>query len=81
MQGSFNQLVRTAMKFLRIGQVMQLSGLSRRTIYRLEIAGQFPRRRQLSGNSVAWLESEIETWARARPTAQLRGCPQNSPAA
>jgi prophage regulatory protein len=67
------------MRFLRIRQVMQLTGLSRMTIYRLEIAGQFPRRRQLSGNSVAWLESDIETWAKARPVAQLRGSPQNSP--
>jgi prophage regulatory protein len=48
------------MRFLRIRQVMQVTGLSRMTIYRLEIAGQFPRRRQLSENSVAWLESDIE---------------------
>jgi hypothetical protein len=34
------------MRFLRIRQVMQVTGLSRMTIYRLEIAGQFPRRRQ-----------------------------------
>jgi prophage regulatory protein len=67
------------MRFLRIRQVMQLTGLSRMTIYRLEIAGQFPKRRQLSGNSVAWLESDIESWAKARPVAQLRGSPQNSP--
>jgi len=32
------------MKFLRIRQVMQLTGLSRMTIYRLEIAGEFPKR-------------------------------------
>lgn len=66
------------MRFLRIHQVIQLTGLSRMTIYRLEIAGQFPRRRQLSGNSVAWLESDIETWAKARPLAHLRGSPQDS---
>lgn len=51
------------MRFLRIDQVMQLTALSRMTIYRLEIAGQFPTRRRLSGNSVAWLESDVETWA------------------
>ena len=47
------------MKFLRIKQVMQLTGLSRMTIYRLELAGRFPKRRRLSENSVAWLESDI----------------------
>jgi prophage regulatory protein len=66
------------MRFLRIRQVMQVTGLSRMTIYRLEIAGKFPRRRRLSGNSVAWLESDIETWARERPVAQLRESPQDS---
>jgi prophage regulatory protein len=50
------------MKFLRIRQVMQLTGLSRMTIYRLELAGRFPKRRRLSENSVAWLESDIAAW-------------------
>lgn len=42
------------MRFLRIRQMMQVTGSSRMTIHRLEIAGQFPRRRQLSGNAVAY---------------------------
>jgi prophage regulatory protein len=61
------------MRFLRIRQVMQLTGLSRMTIYRLELAGRFPQRRQLSKNSVAWLESDVEAWADSRPVARLRG--------
>jgi len=60
------------MKFLRIRQVMQLTGLSRMTIYRLELAGNFPKRRRLSQNSVAWLESDIVAWADSRPIARLR---------
>ena len=60
------------MKFLRIRQVMQLTGLSRMTIYRLELAGRFPKRRRLSENSVAWVESDIEAWAGSRPIAHLR---------
>ena len=58
------------MKFLRIRQVMQLTGLSRMTIYRLELAGEFPKRRQLSKHSVAWLDSDIAQCAdsgRCRP--------------
>ncbi|TLZ52050.1 MAG: AlpA family phage regulatory protein [Gammaproteobacteria bacterium] len=61
------------MRFLRIRHVMQLTGLSRMTIYRLELAGRFPKRRQLSKNSVAWLESDVEGWADSRPVARLRG--------
>jgi prophage regulatory protein len=65
----------SAMKFLRIRQVMLLTGLSRMIIYRLELAGKFPKRRRLCENSVAWLESDIENWARSRPVAPLRGTP------
>jgi prophage regulatory protein len=68
------------MRFLRIRQVMQLTGLSRMTIYRLELAGRFPKRRQLSKNSVAWLESEVEGWADSRPVARLRGTPHTAAA-
>ena len=55
-----------AMRFLRVRQVMQMTGLSRMTIYRLELAGKFPKRRQLGENSVAWLESDITAWAESR---------------
>ena len=61
------------MKFLRIKQVMQLTGLSRMTIYRLELAGEFPKRRRLSKNSVAWLDTDIAEWAESRPVSRLRG--------
>lgn len=60
------------MKFLRIGHVMQLIGLSRMTIYRLERAGEFPNRRQLSKNSVAWLDTDIDGWAESRPMGLQR---------
>jgi prophage regulatory protein len=61
------------MRFLRIRQVIQLTGLSRMTIYRLELAGKFPKRRKLSPNSVAWREEEISQWLNTRPIADLRG--------
>jgi prophage regulatory protein len=58
------------MRLLRIRQVMQATGLSRMTIYRLELAGKFPQRRLLSENSVAWLDTEIEQWVDSRPIAR-----------
>jgi predicted DNA-binding transcriptional regulator AlpA len=45
------------MKLLRTRQVMQATGLSRMTIYRLELAGKFPSHRRLAENSVAWLST------------------------
>ena len=54
------------MRFLRIDEVIGKVGLSRPTIWRLERSNEFPRRRQLGRNSVAWLEDEIEDWIRSR---------------
>ena len=55
------------MQLLRIREVVKLTGLSRMTIYRMEKAGDFPSRRRLGKNSVAWLEADVETWISARP--------------
>ena len=54
-------------KFLRAPAVTALTGLSRTTIWRRERAGEFPRRRQLGGNCVGWLESAVCTWMQTRP--------------
>jgi prophage regulatory protein len=61
------------MKFLRVRHVMRVTGLSRMTIYRLELAGEFPKRRKLSKNSVAWLDTDITQWAESRPISRLKG--------
>ncbi len=47
-------------------EVAQRVALSRSTIWRMERAGQFPKRRRLSVNKVAWWEPEIEEWLRNR---------------
>lgn len=57
------------MPSLRLKHVIAVTGLSRMTIYRLEKAGQFPARRRLSPNSVAWLEDEVLNWLQSRPSA------------
>ena len=55
---------------LRLREVRQATGLSRNSIYRLEAAGQFPSRVQLSSKSVAWRESQISEWVRSRPSGR-----------
>ena len=55
------------MRLLRLKQVVAATGLSRMTIYRLEKLGNFPSRRRLSANSVAWHEEEVTEWLRSRP--------------
>jgi predicted DNA-binding transcriptional regulator AlpA len=43
-----------------------LTGLSRSTLRRLEIAGQFPQRRRLSPGRVGFVLAEIEAWIEER---------------
>ncbi len=53
-------------RFLREPEVARVTGLSRSTRWRMERRGEFPRRRALSRNAVAWLASEIEAWMAER---------------
>jgi prophage regulatory protein len=43
-------------------RVLQETGLSNTTQWRLENAGKFPARVQLSKNCVGWYEDEVEQW-------------------
>jgi prophage regulatory protein len=49
-------------RILREPEVRTMTGLSRTTRWRLERAGQFPPKRQISAGAVGWLESEILAW-------------------
>lgn len=64
-------------KFLQVKKVMEITGLSRSSIYRREKKGDFPKRRRLSsdtgGQRIAWLKSEIMEWVRNRPVVNLGG--------
>ncbi|MBW1953785.1 MAG: AlpA family transcriptional regulator [Deltaproteobacteria bacterium] len=59
-------------QILREPQVIEITGLSRTTLWRLEQCGCFPRRRRLGGRSVGWLKSEICEWITSRPQAAGR---------
>lgn len=55
---------------LRMAEVSRATGLSKSSIYRLECAGRFPQRIQLSKNSVGWREAEVTAWVQSRPTGR-----------
>ncbi|EHR6582429.1 AlpA family transcriptional regulator [Vibrio parahaemolyticus] len=55
------------MRFLRIQDVMSLTGLGRSTIYKfMADETDFPKSVPLGGRAVAWVESEIEEWMESR---------------
>lgn len=51
--------------FVRLPQVIQRTGLSKATIRRKELRGEFPRRHKISANVVAWYESDLQRWLRS----------------
>jgi prophage regulatory protein len=59
-------------RILRRPKVIELTGLSRSTIYDGIAAGTFPKPVPLSAKSVGWLESEIVEWQQARITERDR---------
>jgi prophage regulatory protein len=60
-----------AERLIRLPEVLRLTGLSKRTIYRLEGAGRFPSRRHLGPRAVGWPESAVNSWI-ANPTGWAR---------
>lgn len=62
-------------RMLDVQEVMDLTGLSRTTIWRREKAGEFPQRREVSPRRVGWLDTEITEWLATRPKGirPLRG--------
>ena len=49
-------------RILRIQEVIEMTGLSRTTIWRMERKGEFPARVQLGVSSVGWRFSEVNEW-------------------
>lgn len=53
-------------RFLRLPAVLERIGVSSASISRWEKKGNFPKRRKLGLNSVAWVEAEIDEWCANR---------------
>lgn len=60
-------------RLLRLPDVLLRTGLSRAAVYRMEIAGEFPRAVQISKRAIGWHEADIAAFIasreqRTRPT-------------
>jgi prophage regulatory protein len=53
-------------RLIRRSEVIQRVGLCKASIYNRMNAGLFPRPVSIGGRSVAWLESDIDTWITER---------------
>lgn len=57
-------------RVIRLPDVCRRVGLSRSQVYRLEAAGNFPRRLKIGSRASAWLEHEIAGWISERADAR-----------
>jgi prophage regulatory protein len=61
-----------AIRMLPIAEVLNRTGLSRRTLYTAISEGRFPRQVQITKRRVGWPEPEIEDFIKARIAARDR---------
>jgi prophage regulatory protein len=54
---------------IRRKEVERMTGLSRSRIYAMMAEGTFPKPIVLGAKSIAWIESEVQKWIRARIVA------------
>ena len=54
----------TPNRILRLGSVLERTGLSRSTLYRKIQGGSFPAQVRISERCIGWRESDIERWLR-----------------
>lgn len=65
-------------RILRLGTVLERTGLSRSTLYRKIDSGEFPRQVKISERCVGWYSSMINRWLdqrRAENGADVRMTP------
>ena len=60
-------------RFLRLPEVLERTGLSRSTIYVRLDQGRFPRPVSLGGRAVGWIEAEVDEWIREQIEASRGG--------
>jgi len=49
-------------KLIKLPTVLQMTSLSRATIYRLIADGKFPKQIKLSTRACAWVEKDVKNW-------------------
>ena len=49
-------------RLLRLQDVMEITSLSKSTIYRKEKSGKFPKRLNCGGNMIRWNSFDISKW-------------------
>ena len=57
-------------RIIRKPELFSRLGLSDATIWRMEKSGKFPRRIQIGGKAVGWIDAEIDNWLSQKSAAR-----------
>jgi len=60
---------RTLDRYIRMPEVLEIVGVSWRTLLRWEREGRFPKRYKIGPRIVAWKESDLDRWSAAQEIA------------
>ncbi|MEY8765732.1 MULTISPECIES: helix-turn-helix transcriptional regulator [Francisella] len=58
-------------KIMRIGEVVEITGVSRSTIYRWVDKGQFPKYVKLSPTSTGWYSDKVYEWLESLDNSEV----------
>ena len=62
-------------RIIRLPELLQVTGLSTSTVYRMMAEGTFARSVRLNKNSVGWRSSSVEEWIASRPEVEVNERP------
>ena len=60
-------------KLIRLAEVLDLTGLSRSTVYKLKALGLFPQPVKIGPHAVRWYLDEVVLYINTRPRSGSRG--------
>ena len=63
-----SEAVESLAPFLRLDDVLKITGLGRSTIYRMVAEHTFPAPVKLSRRAVGWPQAPVREWANGRPS-------------
>jgi prophage regulatory protein len=61
-----------ALKFHRIGEVCQMTGLRPSSVYKQIRLGRFPAGIKLTNRSTGWSSEQLEEWLRAKVNGEAK---------
>ena len=59
-------------RVIRLSEVMEITTISRSTLFRMVEKGSFPAPRQIGERRVGWLSDEVQAWLLDRPVAMVK---------